>query len=146
MRLRVECYSGRKPDERPIQFWIDGTHYRVEAVLDQWYDPESLFYKVRADDGQSLHPSTMDIDTRGRVGVGLLSPGRIASLAKLAAPADPHPTSIHRKVENADEHACNRKSARGDIGIDHLVQVMEQESALIRLHARLGFEPVLKHS
>ena len=21
------------------------------AVLDQWYDPESLFYKVRADDG-----------------------------------------------------------------------------------------------
>lgn len=51
MRLRVECYSGGKADERPIQFWIDGTHYHVEAVLDQWYDPESLFYKVRADDG-----------------------------------------------------------------------------------------------
>jgi len=51
MRLRVECYSGGKADERPIRFWIDGTHYQVEAVLDQWYDPESLFYKVRADDG-----------------------------------------------------------------------------------------------
>ena len=49
--LRVECYSGGKADERPIQFCIDGTHYRVEAVLDQWYDTESLFYKVRADDG-----------------------------------------------------------------------------------------------
>lgn len=51
MRLRVECYSGGKADERPIHFWIDGTHYRVEAVLDQWYGPESIFYKVRADDG-----------------------------------------------------------------------------------------------
>ena len=51
MRLRVGCYSGGKADERPIRFWIDGTRYRVEAVLDQWYDPESLFYKVRADDG-----------------------------------------------------------------------------------------------
>ena len=49
--MRVECYSGGKADERPIRFWIDGTHYQVEAVLDQWYDPESLFYKVRADDG-----------------------------------------------------------------------------------------------
>ena len=86
----------------------------------------------------------MDLDTQRRVGLGLLSPGRIASLAKLAAPADPHPTSIHRKVQNADEHACNRQSGRGDIGIDQLVQVMEQESALVRLHAGLGFEPVLK--
>src|SRR5438552_11415262 len=32
MRLRVECYSGGKADERPIQLWIDGRHYRVDAV------------------------------------------------------------------------------------------------------------------
>jgi len=30
--------------------WEEGK-YQVETVLDQWYDPESVFYKVRADDG-----------------------------------------------------------------------------------------------
>jgi hypothetical protein len=51
MKLNVECYSGRKADERPVRFWLEGRQYFIEAVLDQWYDPESIFYKVRADDG-----------------------------------------------------------------------------------------------
>ena len=51
MKLTVECCSGRKADERPVRFWLGERQYQVEAVLDQWYDPESVFYKVRADDG-----------------------------------------------------------------------------------------------
>ena len=51
MKLNVECYSGRKADERPVRFWLKGRQYLVEAVLDQWYDPDSVLYKVRADDG-----------------------------------------------------------------------------------------------
>jgi hypothetical protein len=51
MKLNVECYSGRKADERPVRFLLGGRQYQVETVLDQWYDPESIFYKVRADDG-----------------------------------------------------------------------------------------------
>jgi len=51
MKLDVECYSGRKADERPIRFRLEGRQYLVETVLDQWYDPESILYKVRADDG-----------------------------------------------------------------------------------------------
>jgi hypothetical protein len=51
MKLTVECYSGRKADERPVRFSLEGREYFVEAVLDQWYDPESIFYKVRANDG-----------------------------------------------------------------------------------------------
>lgn len=51
MKLTVECYSGRKADERPVRFFLDGREDRVEAVLDQWYEPESISYKVRADDG-----------------------------------------------------------------------------------------------
>jgi len=54
MNLNVECYSGRKADERPVRFRLEGGEYFVKAVLDQWYDPEGLFYRVRADDG-SLH-------------------------------------------------------------------------------------------
>jgi hypothetical protein len=51
MKLNVECYSGRKADEWPLRFWLGERQCLVEAVLDQWYDPESVFYKVRADDG-----------------------------------------------------------------------------------------------
>ena len=51
MKLSVECYSGRKADERAVRFWLGRRQYQVETVLDQWYDPESVFYKVRADDG-----------------------------------------------------------------------------------------------
>lgn len=51
MKLTVECYSGRKADERPTRFWLEGKKYQVEAVLDRWYDPEGVFYKVRAEDG-----------------------------------------------------------------------------------------------
>jgi uncharacterized protein (UPF0128 family) len=51
MNLSVECYSGGKADERPVRFRLEGKKYEVEAVLDQWYDPEHIFYKVRAGDG-----------------------------------------------------------------------------------------------
>jgi hypothetical protein len=51
MKLSVECYAGHKADERPVRFWLDGKQYHVEALLDQWYDPHSIFFKVRADDG-----------------------------------------------------------------------------------------------
>jgi hypothetical protein len=55
MKLEVECYCecypGRKADERPVRFRLGGHEYRVEVMLDQWYGPEKVFYKVRADDG-----------------------------------------------------------------------------------------------
>lgn len=51
MTLEVDCYSGRKADERPVRFRLDGHQYQVEEVLDQWYGLHDAFYKVRADDG-----------------------------------------------------------------------------------------------
>ena len=49
--MTVECYSGQQADERPVRFRLDGKQYSVEAVLDQWHDPEGIFFKVCADDG-----------------------------------------------------------------------------------------------
>jgi hypothetical protein len=51
MKLSVKCYADRKADERPIRFRLEGRQYLVEAVTAQWYDPESIFYKVRVDEG-----------------------------------------------------------------------------------------------
>jgi hypothetical protein len=51
MKLRVECYSGTKADERPVRFYLGERALFVEEVLDQWYGPNDVFFKVRADDG-----------------------------------------------------------------------------------------------
>jgi hypothetical protein len=51
MRVRVECYAGRKAYERPLRFWLGDTLRVVEEVLEQWYGPSDAFFKVRADDG-----------------------------------------------------------------------------------------------
>jgi hypothetical protein len=51
MKLRVECYSGTKADERPVRFYLSDRALFVEEVLHQWYGPDDLFFKVRADDG-----------------------------------------------------------------------------------------------
>jgi len=51
MRLEVNCYSGRKADERPVRFRLEGRQYLVKEILDQWYRQEDVFYKVRTDDG-----------------------------------------------------------------------------------------------
>lgn len=50
--LDVDCYSGYKADERPVRFRLEGKEYRIEEVLDQWREPDSNFYRVRADDGR----------------------------------------------------------------------------------------------
>src|SRR5215475_1002121 len=50
MRLHVQCYAGIKSDERPVRFQLDGHEYLVEEILDQWYGPEHVFFKIRADD------------------------------------------------------------------------------------------------
>ena len=51
MKLSVQTYSGHKADERPVRFALDSHEYTVEAVLDRWYSPDSVYFKVRAHDG-----------------------------------------------------------------------------------------------
>lgn len=51
MDVRVECYAGRKADERPLRFHLGGHEYPVEEIVDQWYSPDGTFFKVRAGDG-----------------------------------------------------------------------------------------------
>lgn len=51
MRLEVETYSGHSADERPVRFRLEGREYAVEEVLDRWYEPEAVLYRLRANDG-----------------------------------------------------------------------------------------------
>jgi hypothetical protein len=49
--VKVECYSGYKADERPVRFLLGERWLTVEDVLDRWYDPHAIYFRVRADDG-----------------------------------------------------------------------------------------------
>jgi hypothetical protein len=51
MKAEVVCYSGYKGDERPVRFRLGGQDYSVEELLDQWYGPQDVFFKVKANDG-----------------------------------------------------------------------------------------------
>lgn len=51
MKVEVTSYSGYKGDERPLRFWLRSQDYEVEQVIDQWYGPEGVFFKVQANDG-----------------------------------------------------------------------------------------------
>ncbi len=47
----MQCYAGRKAEERPLRFQLGQREFLVEEVVDRWYGPEDEFFKVRANDG-----------------------------------------------------------------------------------------------
>jgi hypothetical protein len=55
MRLKVDCYSGYKADERPLRFCFEnqpaGQVFEVKEILDQWYGIDYHCFKILADDG-----------------------------------------------------------------------------------------------
>ncbi len=51
MKVSVEGYSGYKLNERPRRFNLNGREYEVKEILDQWYGPDSSYFKVWASDG-----------------------------------------------------------------------------------------------
>ena len=53
MNIRVDCYSGRTADERPIKFWLEDVVLFIESIMDQWQIPNAQYFRVRADDGNS---------------------------------------------------------------------------------------------
>ena len=53
MQLIVESYSGYKANERPLKFWIGEKPFFVESVDDQWRGIDAMYFRVRADDGNT---------------------------------------------------------------------------------------------
>ncbi|MGA1842534.1 MAG: hypothetical protein ACMUIU_18120 [bacterium] len=53
MKIKVECYSGFKADERPLSFMIDDRRLYVEKIIDKWRTPEFDCFKLLADDGET---------------------------------------------------------------------------------------------
>lgn len=61
MRIAVESYNGYRAGERPLRFTLGGKCLEVEEILDRWYSPGALFFRVRVADG-SLYVLRHDED------------------------------------------------------------------------------------
>ena len=51
MTVEVEAYSGYKANERPLRFRLGPRWYEGREVLDRWYSPEAVWFKLVAGDG-----------------------------------------------------------------------------------------------
>jgi hypothetical protein len=51
IRIQVTCYSGYTAHERPVSFILGKTKFDIIEVIDRWYGPDYLYFKIRADDG-----------------------------------------------------------------------------------------------
>jgi len=53
MKIKVECYSGYKANERPLRFFIGDRVLEVRELLDRWVGEDADFFKVAVDDGNN---------------------------------------------------------------------------------------------
>jgi hypothetical protein len=51
IKIQVTCYSGHTAHERPVSFVLGNTKFEVRELIDRWYGPDYLYFKVSADDG-----------------------------------------------------------------------------------------------
>ena len=49
MTVEVESYSGFKADERPLRFRLGERWLEIQEIVDRWYDPEAIFFRVRVE-------------------------------------------------------------------------------------------------
>ena len=84
MKLSVQCYSGRKPDERPVRFWLEGKQYEVEARARSVVRPRWHLLQGSSQRRECLYYSTTNVAARGNVGFGFISPNECGALTRFA--------------------------------------------------------------
>jgi hypothetical protein len=50
--VHVECYAGRKGDQRPIKLQIGNDMVEVVDVEDRWYSPGATYFRVLLTNGE----------------------------------------------------------------------------------------------
>jgi hypothetical protein len=45
--LKVKCFSDYRINQRPVSFTINKREFMVKEIIDQWYGPGYLYFKVK---------------------------------------------------------------------------------------------------
>jgi hypothetical protein len=70
LSIHVDAYSGYKANERPEAFTLDEQVYEIAAVLDQWYEPSAMYFKVQSTEGRRIYFDTTNTRMSGHVQSG----------------------------------------------------------------------------
>ncbi len=69
-KVKVECYSGYKTNEKPVAFLFQGDRWEISEILDRWYEggiePDSPivdYFKVKADGNVFILRYALETDT-----------------------------------------------------------------------------------
>jgi hypothetical protein len=52
-RIKVEAYAGYKANQRPEAFSLGKKRLQIKRIVDQWYGPDHVYFKVLAEDANS---------------------------------------------------------------------------------------------
>jgi hypothetical protein len=52
-QLKVDAYAGYKANQRPLAFSLGKKRLQIKRVVDQWYGPDHVYFKVLAEDANS---------------------------------------------------------------------------------------------
>src|SRR5260370_38303335 len=64
----------------------------------------------------------------------------------MSAAPDPHLSTIERQIQEADNYSHGSENVGRNIGVNKLVQIVEQEPALERLYSGPALEPSFTQS
>jgi SAM-dependent methyltransferase len=126
--VHVDCYSGYKAGERPVQFRLKDRTWTIVTIEDRWYSPGATYFRVIVEDGDRYvlrHEEGSDIWT--------LTGYRAAATGTLAD--DPfrgrRPTSHERMTELPWDASYHHGPAPWDIG--------QPQPVIARLVSESGF-------
>ena len=52
-RIKVDAYAGYKGNQRPLAFSIGKKRLQIKEIVDQWYGPDHVYFRVLAEDENS---------------------------------------------------------------------------------------------
>jgi len=53
VQLKVDAYAGYKANEKPLAFSLGKKRLQIKRIVDQWYGPDHVYFKVLAEDANS---------------------------------------------------------------------------------------------
>jgi len=49
-KIEVNSYSGYRESERPVSFRLGSDTIKVKEIVDRWYEPDAIYFKVLGSD------------------------------------------------------------------------------------------------
>lgn len=63
-QIKVDAYAGYKANQRPLAFSLGKKRLQITRIVDQWYGPDHVYFKILAEDANSYILRYSEADDR----------------------------------------------------------------------------------